>query len=99
LTCWLCYSFRLVILDVTGVLIPYLLLVGYRIYYFQNQYYLATENGLYVYNPLSGGIIENFNQWQKVTAGLSPNYACQAINTYANKLYVCITENAGNKGL
>ena len=99
---FLCTPFGLVILDlVTGRFISTVFTgspaVGFTV--FQNQYYLATENGLYVYNPLSGGIIENFNQWQKVTAGLSPNYACQAINTYANKLYVGITENAGKKGL
>ncbi|HEX5112041.1 MAG TPA: two-component regulator propeller domain-containing protein [Saprospiraceae bacterium] len=66
---------------------------------FQNKYYLATENGLYVFDPLSGGIIENINQWQRITAGLLPSYTCQAVSVYENKLYAGITEGSNKKGL
>jgi len=66
---------------------------------FQNKYYLATENGLYVFDPLSGGIIENFNQWQRITAGLSPSYTCQAVSIYENMLYAGISEGSNTKGL
>lgn len=55
---------------------------------FQDKYYLAVENGLYVYDPASGNIIEDFNQWTKVTTPkLSANYTCQAVGVYRNVLY------------
>jgi len=99
---YMCTPFGLVILDITtghfnSTVFTTSPAIGFTI--FQNKYYLATGNGLYVYDPLNGGIIENFNQWQKVTNGLPPTYSCQAINTYQGKLYVGIDANDGKKGL
>ncbi len=98
---YLCTPFGLAILNmVTGRFISTVFTsspaVGFTI--FQSKYYLATENGLYVYDPSSGGLIENFNQWQKISAGLPSGYTCQAISTYEDKLYLGINA-ANNKGL
>jgi hypothetical protein len=55
---------------------------------FQNKYYMATDNGLYVYDPASGNIIENFSQWQKIIIpGLAFNYTSKAVAVYHNVLY------------
>lgn len=55
---------------------------------YNSRYYLATENGLYLYNPASGNIIENFNQWERVTMpDLPANYTCQAVSVHKNTLY------------
>ncbi len=55
---------------------------------FQNKYYVATDNGLYVYDPSSGNIIENFSQWTKIVIpGLSPDYSSEAVAVFHNALY------------
>lgn len=57
---------------------------------FQDQYYLAVENGLYVFDPLSGAIIEDFSRWTKLTQGLPAIYTSQAVAVFHNILYTGI---------
>jgi ligand-binding sensor domain-containing protein len=99
---YLCTPFGLVILDmITGRFISTVFTgtpaLGFEV--FQNKYYLATEGGLFRYDPSTGGIIENFNQWQKISAGLSPSYTCQAVSVYENTLYAGIDEGNDSIGL
>jgi sugar lactone lactonase YvrE len=55
---------------------------------FQGIYYMATENGLFFYDPQSGNIIEDFSSWEKIVVpGLNAQYTCQAIAVYQNVLY------------
>ena len=55
---------------------------------FQGLYYLAAENGLYSYDPLSGNIIEDFSSWTKIQVPSLPGqYSCQAVGVYQNVLY------------
>jgi sugar lactone lactonase YvrE len=58
---------------------------------FQGKYYMATESGLYTYDPLSGNIIEDFSNWQKIVVpGLPSSYSAQAIAVFENVLYAGI---------
>lgn len=55
---------------------------------FQNKYYVATGKGIYVYDPSSGNIIEDFGKWQKIQIpGLSSDYTSEAIAVYKDSLY------------
>ncbi len=55
---------------------------------FQNKYYMATENGLFVYDPLSGNIIENFSQWERIAIpGLPEAFSSEAVAVFKNVLY------------
>ncbi len=55
---------------------------------YQGKYYLASENGLYAYDPGSGNIIEDFSQWEKaVIPGLPSTYSCQAVEVFQGALY------------
>ncbi len=55
---------------------------------FQNKYYIATGKGIYVYDPSSGNIIEDFGQWQKIKIpGLPSDYSSEAIAVFKDTLY------------
>jgi hypothetical protein len=61
---------------------------GFTLY--DQKYYLATENGLYRYDPTSGNIIEDFSRWVKVSVAipaLPSQYAAQAVAVHKNTLY------------
>ncbi len=91
---YLCTPFGLVILDiVTGQFQSTIFTSGPALSFtkYQDRYYLAVENGLYEYDPAGGTIIENFNQWKRVTTdSLPPGYSCQAVGVYEGKLYAGI---------
>lgn len=55
---------------------------------FQDKYYMSTAKGIYVYDPASGFIIEDFSRWGKlVIPGLPSNYTSEAITVFNNVLY------------
>ncbi|HZV69885.1 MAG TPA: two-component regulator propeller domain-containing protein [Saprospiraceae bacterium] len=55
---------------------------------FQSKYYLSTDNGLYVFDPASGNIIENFNQWEKIIIpGIPAIYSSEAVAVFHDQLY------------
>lgn len=55
---------------------------------YHGLYYLATEGGLYRFDPAAGTIIEDFNNWEKVEVpGLPGAYTCQAVAVYHDVLY------------
>lgn len=55
---------------------------------FEGRYYLAAENGLYSYDPLSGNIIEDFSSWTKIVVPSLPGqYSCQAVDVFQGALY------------
>ncbi|MGB4847541.1 MAG: two-component regulator propeller domain-containing protein [Saprospiraceae bacterium] len=88
---YLCTPFGLVIFDIVklqfrSTVITNIPVNGFTI--FQNKYYLATDNGLYTYDPASGNIIENFNQWEKINVPNVPSiYISQAVAVFHNQLY------------
>ena len=90
---YLSTPFGLVILDiVTGqfkstVFTP---TPAYAFTWYNGKFYLATEGGLYAYDLSGSGIIENFNQWEKVISTQPSNYTCQYVGTYSGKLYAGI---------
>jgi hypothetical protein len=51
-------------------------------------YYLAVEGGLYAYDTASGNLVENFNQWMRITDPKLPaNYTAQFVSVHNDKLY------------
>jgi len=55
---------------------------------FQNKYYLSSDIGLFVYDPLSGSIIEDFSQWERVSVpGFQEIYSSEALAVFHNVLY------------
>ncbi len=55
---------------------------------FQNKYYVATDKGIYAYDPASGNIIEDFGVWEKILIpGLPTNYTAEAIAVFKDILY------------
>ena len=55
---------------------------------FQDRFYVATEKGVYTYNPTSGNIIEDFSQWEKIPIpGLNPDYISESIAVFKGILY------------
>ena len=58
---------------------------------YQGKFYLAVENGLYSYDPLSGNIIEDFSSWEKVVvSGVPALYTSQSVAVYNDILYAGI---------
>lgn len=57
---------------------------------FQNKYYLSAGNGIFVFDPSSGNIIEDFSKWQKITSGIPFIYTSEAIAVFENTLYAGI---------
>jgi len=58
---------------------------------FEGRYYMATDNGLYVFDPTPGNIVEDFSRWTRVTIpGLPSNYSCQAVAVFKGILYAGI---------
>ncbi len=54
----------------------------------QGKYYLAAENGLYVYDPAFGNLVEDFSRWEKIMVpGLPAQYTCQAVAEHKGTLY------------
>ena len=52
------------------------------------KYYVATDKGVYCYNPNSGQIIEDFSNWLKIPIqGLPVNYISADVATFQGKLY------------
>src|SRR5687767_6081650 len=87
---YLSTPFGLVILDVvnqrfTSTVFSTSPAFGFTI--FQNKYYLSTANGIYVFDPASGNIIEDFGKWQKFTTGIPATYSSQAIAVHQGILY------------
>jgi hypothetical protein len=90
---YLSTSFGLVVLDLItrkfqSTVLTKSAVTGFTI--FHDKYFASTENGLFVYDPTSGNIIENFNQWNKITSGLPVSYGSQAIGIFHNMLYAGI---------
>lgn len=56
----------------------------------QNKFFVSTESGIYVYDPASPNIIEDFGKWQKIRDGLPSSYAAQAIAVHQDILYAGI---------
>ena len=55
---------------------------------FQNLFYVATDKGIFTYDPNAGQIIENFGQWQRVTIDVLPaEYSSEAIAVFKGVLY------------
>ncbi len=55
---------------------------------YEGKYYVATDIGVYRYDPASGNIIENFSQWEKIgITGLIPNYKSESITVHKGSLY------------
>jgi hypothetical protein len=55
---------------------------------FNGRYYLVIESGMYSFNPASGNLVDNFNQWDRVTDPKLPsNYSAQFVSVFNNKLY------------
>ncbi len=55
---------------------------------YEGKYYVATDIGIYRYDPASGNIIENFSQWEKIgITGLVPNYTSEFIAEHKGALY------------
>ncbi|HUR31590.1 MAG TPA: hypothetical protein VMZ69_09165 [Saprospiraceae bacterium] len=54
---------------------------------FENKYYLATDKGIYTYDPASGNIVEDFGKWQKVMIGFSTDYTSESIAVHHGSLY------------
>lgn len=55
---------------------------------YQGWYYVATESGIYRYNPASGNIIENFSQWEKIIIPALPvSYTSEFIAEWKGSLY------------
>jgi hypothetical protein len=55
---------------------------------FQNLFYVATDKGIFTFNPNAGQIIENFGQWQRVAIdGLPFEYSSEAIAVFKGALY------------
>jgi len=88
---YFCTSFGLVIFDLNTGQFKSTVFTGspvseFTIYH--GKYYLAAESGLYVYDPASGNIIEDFSHWEKVVVpGLSTQYTCQAVTFQNDVLY------------
>lgn len=60
----------------------------YGFTFFQNHYYIATDKGVYAYDPASGNIIEDFGKWEKITKGIPPgDYTSEAIAVHNDILY------------
>lgn len=55
---------------------------------FNGKYYMALETGLFVYDPSSGSIIEDFANWNRVNiSGLGANYNAKALINFKGSLY------------
>ena len=58
---------------------------------YKGKFYLAVENGLYSYDPLSGNIIEDFSSWEKaIIPGVPALYSSQSVAVYNDILYAGI---------
>ncbi len=83
--------FGLVLFDITSGQFKSTVFTGSPVKGFtisQGKYYIAAENGLYVYDPTSGNLIEDFSRWQKVMVpGLPAQYTCQAVAEHKGVLY------------
>lgn len=88
---YLCTPFGLVVLDLVTHQFRSTVFTGSAVNgftIFQNKYYLATDNGLFRYDPSSGNIIENFNQWEKIIVpGVPATYISQAVAVFHDQLY------------
>ncbi|HJW31095.1 MAG TPA: hypothetical protein VJ508_17835, partial [Saprospiraceae bacterium] len=90
---YLCTPFGLVILDITTGRFTSTVFTGspaLGFEKFQNKFFLAVENGLYAYDPSSGGLIEDFGHWTRVDWQLPSTYSCQAVSVFDNTLYAGI---------
>ncbi len=55
---------------------------------YQGLYYMATDAGLYTFDPASGKLIEDIGSWTKVVVpGLGSNYTCNALAIFEDVLY------------
>ncbi len=91
---YLSTPFGLLLLDVTNRQFKSTVFTGSPVKgftIFENKYYLAADNGLYVYDPASGNIVEDFSRWTKIpVAGLPPSYQSQAVAVHEGILYAGI---------
>jgi ligand-binding sensor domain-containing protein len=88
---YLSTSFGLLVLDLNTAQFRSTVFTGspaHAFTIFQNKYYVATDKGIYVFDPSSGNIIENFSQWQRISIpGLQNEYKAEAIATFNNVLF------------
>ena len=86
-----CTPFGLLVFDITTLQFRSTVFTGSparNFTKFQGKYYLAVENGLFVYDPASGNIIEDFSKWEKAAIpGLPSSYSCQAVEVHNGQLY------------
>lgn len=88
---YLCTPFGLLVLDLVSQQFQSTVFTNSPVHDFtkyQGLFYMAVENGLYVYDPLSGNIIEDFSNWTKVIVpGLPTAYNCKAVTTFKDDLF------------
>lgn len=89
---YLCTQFGMVILNIsTGKFVSTVFtpVPVHDFTIFQGIYYMATESGLYTYNPSGGGIVENFANWNRVAiSGVGSTYIAKAVTAFKGSLYV-----------
>jgi len=88
---YLCTPFGLVQLNITTGLFGSTVFTGSPVNDFLvlgGTYYMATDAGLYTYQPASGKLIEDIASWDKVfVSGLGFNYPCRALAVFEGVVY------------